>query len=45
MNNQLNLHMELLEDVTAPGSGRDFVEGVGWGLAAVASVTAIVAFT
>ncbi|MFC4098445.1 daptide-type RiPP [Paenibacillus xanthanilyticus] len=45
MNNQMNLHMELLEDVTAPGDARDFVEGVTWGLGAVAAATAIIAFT
>ncbi|MGN7456285.1 daptide-type RiPP [Paenibacillus pasadenensis] len=45
MNQSLNLHMELLEDVSAPGSGKDFVEGVAVGLGAVAAVTAIIAFT
>ncbi|MFB9325007.1 daptide-type RiPP [Paenibacillus aurantiacus] len=45
MNNQLNLHMELLEDVAAPGNAKDFVEGVAVGLGAVAAATAIIAFT
>lgn len=45
MNNNLSLQMELLEEVAAPGSGRDFVEGVAVGLGAVAAVTAIIAFT
>ncbi|MCL6604449.1 MAG: hypothetical protein K6T94_16425 [Paenibacillus sp.] len=45
MNNNLSLQMELLEDVAAPGNGRDFVEGVVAGLAIVGGVTAIIAFT
>jgi len=45
MNNTLNLQMELLEDVAAPGSGRDFVEGVAVGVGIVAGIATIVALT
>lgn len=45
MNNNLSLQMELLEDVAAPGNGKDFLEGVGLGIGIVAGVTAIIAFT
>ncbi|QJC50417.1 hypothetical protein HGI30_01625 [Paenibacillus albicereus] len=45
MNRSLNLHMELLEDVAAPGDAQDFVEGVAVGLGAVAAVVGIIAFT
>lgn len=45
MNNTLNLQMELLEDVCAPGNARDFVEGVAVGVAIAGGVVAVIALT
>jgi hypothetical protein len=45
MMNNLNLQMELLEDVAAPGDAKDFVEGVAIGIGIVAAGAAIIAFT
>lgn len=45
MNNTLNLQMELLEDVSAPGNARDFVEGVAAGVVIAGGVVAVIALT
>ncbi|CAH1220601.1 MULTISPECIES: daptide-type RiPP [Paenibacillus] len=45
MNNGLGLQMELLEDVAAPGSGRDFFEGVAVGVTIAGGVVAVIALT
>ncbi|GGO00021.1 daptide-type RiPP [Saccharibacillus kuerlensis] len=45
MNEQNALDLELLENVEAPGSGRDFVTGVIAGVGVVAAGAGLVAFT
>ncbi|CAM4119121.1 MULTISPECIES: daptide-type RiPP [Saccharibacillus] len=45
MNETCALDLELLENVEAPGSSRDFVEGVIAGVGVVAVGAGLVAFT
>jgi hypothetical protein len=45
MNNALNLQMELLEDVSAPGNAKDFLEGMAVGVTIAGGIVAVIALT